>query len=87
MELRDSKILITGGAGLIGSALATRLATDNEVIVVDDLSNGIEEALPDTTTFLEGDLTDKAVVAEAITEDIDLVCHLAADKYVDADQP
>lgn len=87
MELRDSKILITGGAGLIGSALATRLATDNEVIVVDDLSNGIEEVLPDTTTFLEGDLTDKAVVAEAITEDIDLVCHLAADKYVDADQP
>ncbi|MFB6150846.1 MAG: NAD-dependent epimerase/dehydratase family protein [Haloarculaceae archaeon] len=87
MELQDSRIVVTGGAGLIGSVLADRLVTDNEVVVVDDLSNGVRESVPDDAAFVEGDLTDESVVADAITEDVDAVFHLAADKYVNADRP
>ncbi|WP_135664302.1 NAD-dependent epimerase/dehydratase family protein [Halorhabdus rudnickae] len=87
MRLTDKKILVTGGAGLIGSALAERLLDDNDVVIVDDLSNGIAESVPEAATFVEGDLTDEAVVAEAIDAETDVVFHLAADKYVNADQP
>lgn len=42
----DSTILITGGAGFIGSNLADVLIEDNEIVVVDDLSMGKIENLP-----------------------------------------
>ncbi|MFW6436165.1 MAG: NAD-dependent epimerase/dehydratase family protein [Halococcoides sp.] len=87
MELTGKRIVVTGGAGLIGSRLTDRLVADNEVRVVDDLSNGVRDSVPAAATFIEGDLTDPSVLEEAITEDVDLVAHLAADKYVDADQP
>jgi len=87
MELTDKRIVITGGAGLIGSALARRLLEDNDVLVVDDLSNGIRSSVPDEAAFIEGDLTKEAVVAETIDADVDVVFHLAADKYVNADAP
>ena len=87
MDLQNKRILVTGGAGLIGSALAERLVADNDVVVVDDLSNGLRETVPDAATFIEGDLTDEAVVAEAIDAETDLVFHLAADKYVNAEHP
>jgi UDP-glucose 4-epimerase len=87
MELTDRRILVTGGAGLIGSALVERLVPENDVVVVDDLSNGIRDSVPEAADFVEGDLTDEAVVADAVTDDLDAVFHLAADKYVNADRP
>ncbi|WP_049941377.1 NAD-dependent epimerase/dehydratase family protein [Halorhabdus utahensis] len=87
MELTDKQVVVTGGAGLIGAALTRRLVADNDVVVVDNLSNGIRSSVPDEATFIEGDLTDEAVVADAITDEVDLVFHLAADKYVNADAP
>ncbi|QSG15813.1 NAD-dependent epimerase/dehydratase family protein [Halapricum desulfuricans] len=87
MELTDKRLLVTGGAGLIGTALTRRLVADNEVRVVDDLSNGIRDAVPEAATFVDGDLTDPDVVADVLTSDLDAVFHLAADKYVDADRP
>jgi UDP-glucose 4-epimerase len=87
MELRDRRILVTGGAGLIGSVLVDRLVEENDVVVVDDLSNGIRESVPDAAELVVGDLTDSGVVADVITADLDIVFHLAADKYVDADEP
>ncbi|MFW6436329.1 MAG: NAD-dependent epimerase/dehydratase family protein [Halococcoides sp.] len=87
MDLTDQRVVITGGAGLIGSRLAERLLDDNEVVVVDDLSNGIRSTVPDEAEFVEGDILEESVLAEAITDDVDLVAHLAADKYVDADRP
>ncbi|WP_136687625.1 NAD-dependent epimerase/dehydratase family protein [Halorhabdus amylolytica] len=87
MELSDRRIVVTGGAGLIGSALARQLVGDNDLVVVDDLSNGIRESVPEAATFIEGDLTDETVVAEAIDAETDVVFHLAADKYVNADEP
>ena len=87
MQLREQRILVTGGAGLIGSSLSRRLVEANEVVVVDDFSNGVRESIPDAAEVVEGDLTDEKLVAEAVTGDLDAVFHLAADKYVNTDTP
>jgi len=87
MDLQDKWILITGGAGLIGSVLARELAPENELRIVDDLSNGIGDSLPEDVEFINGDITDESVVADVVTEDLDAVFHLAADKYVNTDRP
>jgi UDP-glucose 4-epimerase len=80
MELAGKRVLVTGGAGFVGSHLAARLVEDNEVRVVDDLSNGQRAWVPDGVELVEGDLTDPEVAAEAITGDLDVVFHFAADK-------
>jgi UDP-glucose 4-epimerase len=87
MELRDRQLLVTGGAGLIGSKLVARLAAENEITVVDDLSNGIPDSVPEHVEFVDGDITDAAVVSDVVTEEVDAVFHLAADKYVNTDRP
>ncbi|MFC6865094.1 NAD-dependent epimerase/dehydratase family protein [Halomicroarcula sp. GCM10025817] len=81
------RVVVTGGAGFIGSHLVDRLVGDHDVVVADDGSNGRAEWVHDEATFVDGDLTDPAVVAEAITPDVDLVVHLAASKLVDTDAP
>ncbi|MFB6172185.1 MAG: NAD-dependent epimerase/dehydratase family protein [Haloarculaceae archaeon] len=88
MELSDKRLLVTGGAGFVGAPLAARLATDNEVVVADDLSNGSRDRVPDGATFVAADLTDPEAVADVVTADLDAVFHLAAaSKRVDADDP
>lgn len=87
MDLRGKRLVVTGGAGFVGSHLADRLVEDNDVLVVDDYSNGHREFVPDEATVHEGDLTDPAVVAEAIDTDVDAVFHFAAAKAVNTDRP
>ena len=88
MELSGCRLLVTGGAGFVGSALAARLVEDNEVVVADDLSNGHREAVPGAATFVEADLTDPGAVEAVVDDDLDAVFHLAAaSKAVDADRP
>lgn len=88
MKLNDRYLLVTGGAGLVGSELVGRLLEDNEVIVVDDLSNGCLESVPDGAEFVRGDVSRPATLEEVITEDLDAVFHCAAaDKYVDSEDP
>jgi UDP-glucose 4-epimerase len=79
MELADATVLVTGGAGLIGSHLAAELVANGaSVHVVDDLSKGDRARVPDGTEFIQADLTDPRAVAEVLTEEIDIVFHLAA---------
>ena len=76
--LRNQTIVVTGGAGLVGSHLADHLSKANEVIVADDLSKGTRSRVPHKTTFVEADMTNPDEVASVITSDVDIVFHLAA---------
>jgi Nucleoside-diphosphate-sugar epimerases len=87
MNLTGSRVLVTGGAGFVGSHLADRLAADNDVLVVDDCSNGDAGWVPDGAEFVEGDCTDPDLLAEVLTPDVDAVFHFAASKAVDTDRP
>ncbi|ELZ22180.1 NAD-dependent epimerase/dehydratase family protein [Natrinema limicola] len=87
MSLSSRRVLVTGGAGFIGSHLTERLlANGADVTIVDDLSNGNRDRIPDDADFLEADLTEPDAL-EGQLEDIDLVFHLAASKHVDTDRP
>ncbi|MFC7133956.1 MULTISPECIES: NAD-dependent epimerase/dehydratase family protein [Salinibaculum] len=87
MDLSGQRLVVTGGAGFVGSHLAGRLVEANDVVVVDDFSNGRREWVPDGVDLVEGDLTDPDVVAETITGDVDGVFHFAAAKAVNTDRP
>lgn len=73
------KILITGGAGFIGSNLArSALAADCEVVVVDDLSTGYRDNLDGLEVeFVEASVLDSATLGRAAAG-VDSVVHLAA---------
>ena len=76
----DARILITGGCGLIGSALAERaLAGGAEVVVLDNLSTGTIENLPedDRIEVFIGDVCDDELVGDLVRT-CDRVAHLAA---------
>ena len=75
--IRDRTILVTGGAGFIGSHLVDALVSDNDVRVLDDLSSGSRDHVHDDATLLEGDLCDDRVL-ESATEGVDLIFHQAA---------
>ncbi len=73
------KLLVTGGAGYIGSIVASRLiAGGHEVTVLDDLSRGHRSALPAGARVLEVSLHDGVAVREALAEGFDGVLHFAA---------
>lgn len=76
-KLVDSDVLVTGGAGFIGSRLAQRLAGDNDVTVLDDCSTGTARNVPDGAELIRGDVRDADAVADAM-ESADVVFHEAA---------
>lgn len=78
MNLADASVLVTGGAGLVGSHLADRLLPETDVTVADDLSKGDRRRVPDDATFIQADMTDPEAVAEVVTPGLDMVFHLAA---------
>jgi UDP-glucose 4-epimerase len=73
------KVLITGGAGFIGSNVADGLIEKNyDVVIVDDLSNGKEENVPERAIFHRCDIRDKKIYDIFKAEKPDVVIHNAA---------
>lgn len=71
-------ILVTGGAGFIGSHLVESLLLNGDnVIVLDNLSSGNTKNVPDKCNFILGDINDTELLAK-LFEKIDLCYHLAA---------
>jgi len=77
-------MLVTGGAGYIGSIVTEQLITGgHSVIVVDNLKQGHREAIAPEATFIEADLADSRALHTIFDEhEIDAVLHLAADSLV-----
>jgi len=71
--MHDKRVLVTGGAGFIGSNLANSLAADNDVIVVDNCYLGTPDNLVEAVDFRE-----QSVVGTDLPTDVDVVFHLAA---------
>jgi len=84
IALRNSRILVTGGAGLIGSHIIDRLVDEGaaEIVVLDDLSRGRLEHLAGAAkrgkvTVVEGDICNAQLVGR-VMQGIDVVFHQAA---------
>jgi UDP-glucose 4-epimerase len=74
------KLLVTGGAGYIGSVVAALLIeADHGVTVLDDLSTGHRDAVPDGAAFVEGRVHD---AADILDPSYDAVLHFAAKSLV-----
>lgn len=85
MKIEGSKILVTGGAGLIGSTTIDQLLANEkpaEIVILDNMSRGstrnLENALKDERVkLIQGDIRDKDLVYK-VTEGMDAVIHMAA---------
>jgi UDP-glucose 4-epimerase len=75
------KLLVTGGAGYIGSCVGSVLVEQgHDIVVLDDLSTGFADAVPDGATFVEADITDAGQVLGQ--GGFDGVLHFAAKSQV-----
>ena len=72
------KVLVTGGAGYIGSVLVDKLITNgHQVNVIDDLSNGFAENIHKDAKFYQGSILDNTLLSDALNG-VEAVLHLAA---------
>jgi UDP-glucose 4-epimerase len=73
------RILVTGGAGYIGSVTAAHLlAAGHEVVVLDDLRSGHADAVPAGARLVEAAITDAEAVGAVLAEGVDACVHFAA---------
>ncbi len=73
------KLLVTGGAGYIGSIVARLLLQEeHEIVVLDSLERGHREAVPPQARLVVADLTDAGAVNSLLAEGFDGVLHFAA---------
>lgn len=83
-ELNARSVLVTGGAGYIGShAVLALLDAGAKVVVVDNLSTGVISNLSKEATFVEGDIQDQELLSRVIDEHgVEAVMHFAASLVV-----
>ncbi|WP_128904896.1 NAD-dependent epimerase/dehydratase family protein [Halorubrum amylolyticum] len=78
----DQSVLVTGGAGFIGSHLVDALVADNDVVVLDNLSSGRREWVDDRATLIAADLHNAQAVDQAV-DGVDYIFHEAANVSVE----
>jgi UDP-glucose 4-epimerase len=72
------RILVTGGAGFIGSHMADRLVADgHEAVVYDNLATGLRENVPSAARFVKGDVSQIDELERAFSGGLDAVFHIA----------
>ncbi|GMB01247.1 NAD-dependent epimerase/dehydratase family protein [Pelosinus sp. IPA-1] len=77
------KVLVTGGAGFIGSHVIEKLMQEQcQVVVVDNLSSGLRENIPAGVKLIEMDICSEKLLDVFISENFDAVIHLAAQTKV-----
>ena len=85
MNFQDKRVLVTGGAGFIGSEVVSQLLTNGYfVTILDNFSSGKKQYLPKSNKKLKvikGDIRDKKSVKKAVT-DQEVVIHLAALPFI-----
>ncbi|MHA2052077.1 MAG: NAD-dependent epimerase/dehydratase family protein [Candidatus Hodarchaeales archaeon] len=84
MNLENSRVLVTGGAGFIGSEVVKQLSLKNNyVTILDNFSSGKEEYLTknEKNTVIRGDICDEKRVSEAV-KDQEYIIHLAALPFI-----
>ena len=81
-EYEDKVVLITGGAGCVGSNLSRKISELNakKVIILDNMSSAYEWNIPkaDNVSFVKGDILDDEMLKRVFKENPDYVFHLAA---------
>ena len=84
---KKTRVLVTGGAGFIGSHLVARLASEGmQVVVLDNLSSGSIENVKDSSDriqFVKGDIRDQNLVKK-LAHEAQVIFHLAANASVPA---
>jgi len=78
--MKRRKVVVTGGAGFIGSHIVEKICTDNEVIIIDDLSSGKLENIAgfnNNVKFIQGNILDADLLNESL-DGVDFVFHEAA---------
>ena len=79
MSLILDKVLVTGGAGFVGTNLVNRLLSDGyQVIVIDNLSSGYKQKIHENIIFVEGSIDDDIALTECFKYNPKYVVHLAA---------
>jgi UDP-glucose 4-epimerase len=85
--ISGAKLFITGGAGFIGTHIASQLADDNEIVLFDNLFNSAYHNSPlvrhGNVTLATGDVRDIGAVRQALDPDVEYVIHAAAIAGVD----
>ncbi len=85
--IRDAHILITGGAGFIGTALSERLCSDNRLTLFDNMTRDAFSKTPlrdhKNVTLVQGDVLDLAAL-RAAAQDADIIVHMASIAGVDS---
>src|SRR4029453_9165825 len=70
-----ARVLVTGGAGFVGSHVADAfVARGDDVLVVDDLSTGQRENVPENAAFELLDVADAGALEGAFEDGVDVVC-------------
>jgi UDP-glucose 4-epimerase len=78
------RVLVTGGAGYIGSVVVEELLNDqHEVVVYDNLAKGHRDSVPSNAKFVQADLLERDRLTAALHDNqIEAVVHMAADSLV-----